>query len=131
MAIALAILSVAIIALSMYGLFLPHRLIGLIDDSMSGRLWLGLWSAVTVRMLLAALLWFTAQLSQTPTIFQALAVMLFLSSIAHAVIGRTRLKKFRESLASWPPWAIRLPCLLGVAMGGIMLWAISSAIGAA
>lgn len=129
MAIALAILSVAIIVLSLYGVLLPHKLIGLVDGLTTGKL--GLWSAVTVRLLLAALLWFTAQVSQTPTIFQALAALLFLSAIAHAIVGRTRLKKFRESLASWPSYAIRLPCLLGVAMGGFLLWAISPAIGAA
>jgi len=127
-AIALAILSVAIIVFSMYGLLFPHRLIGLIHNSMNGRLWLGLWSAVIVRILLAALLWFTAQTSQTPTIFQVLAVVLFLSAIAHAAVGRTRLKRFRESLMSWRPWAIRLPCFFGIVMGGIMLWATSSAI---
>ena len=124
MTIGLAILSVAIMVFSMFGLMLPHRLIALIDNSMSGKLWLGLWSAVIVRMLFAALLWFTAQVSQTPALFQALAVLLFLSAVVHAVVGRTRLKKFRELLAAWPAWAIRLPCLLGVVMGGIMLWAL-------
>ena len=129
MAIALAILSVVIVVLSMYGVLLPHRLIRLVRGFMSGGL--GLWSAVTVRLLLAALLWFTAQVSHAPTSFKALAALLFLSAIAHAIVGRARLKKFRESLSSWPPWAIRLPCLLGVAMGVFLLWAISPAIGAA
>jgi hypothetical protein len=129
MAIALAVLSIAIVVLSMYGVLLPHRLIRLVRDLTSGRL--GLWSAVTVRLLLAALLWFTAQVSHTPTLFRALAALLFLAAIAHPIVGRARLREFLESLASWPPWAIRLPCLLGVAMGGFLLWAISSGIGAA
>ena len=129
MAIALAILSVAMVVISMYGVLLPHRLLGLIRDLTSGGI--GLWGAVTVRLLLAALLWFTAQVSHTPTLFKALAALLFLSAIAHLIVGRARLKRFLESLASWPPWAIRLPCLFGVAMGVFMLWAISSAIGAA
>ncbi len=69
--------------------------------------------------------------SHTPTLFKALAALLFLAAIAHPIVGRARLKRFLESLASWPPWAIRLPCLLGVALGGFLLWSISSAIGAA
>ena len=128
MVIVLAILSVAFVVLSMYGVLLPHRLIGLVRRLTSGGI--GLWSAVTVRLLLAALLWFTAQVSHTPTSFKALAALLFLAAIAHPIVGRARLKRFLESLASWPPWAIRLPCLFGVAMGGFVLWAISSAIGA-
>ena len=38
MAIALAILSVVIVVLSMYGVLLPHRLIGLVRGFMSGGL---------------------------------------------------------------------------------------------
>ena len=129
MAIALAILSVVIVVLSMYGVLLPHRLIGLVRGFMSGGL--GLWIAVAVRLLLAALLWFTAPVSHTPTLFKALAALLFLAAITLPIVGRSRLKRFTESLASWPPWAIRLPCLFGVALGGFLLWSISSAIGAA
>lgn len=129
MAMALAVLSVAIVTISMYGVLLPYRLIERIRDLTSGRL--GLWSAVTVRLLLAALLWLTAQGSRTPTVFKLLAALLFLSAIAHLIVGRARLRKFLESLGSWPPWAIRVPCLCGVAMGVFVLWALSSAFGAA
>lgn len=128
MAIALAILSVAIVVISMYGVLLPNNLIGLIRDITSGKI--GLWSAVLVRLLLAVLLWFTAHISRTPTLFKILAALLFLSAIAHVMVGRARLKKFLESLGSWPPWAIRVPCLFGVAMGGFMLWAVLPATGA-
>ena len=128
MAIALAILSVAIVVISMYGVLLPHKLIELIRSVTSGKL--GLWSAVTVRLLLAALLWFTAQVSRTPILFKILAALLFLSAIAHPIVGRARLRRFLEALGTWPPWAIRVPCLFGVAMGRFMLWAVSPAIGA-
>ena len=129
MAIALAILSVGIVVTSVYGALLPHKLIGLIGGITSGKL--GLWSAVTVRLLLAALLWFTAEVSRTPILFKILAALLFLSAIAHLIVGRAHLRRFLEALGSWPPWAIRVPCLFGVAMGAFMLWAISSAFGAA
>lgn len=128
MAIALAILTAAFIVISTYGVLLPHRLIELIRGSTSGQL--GLWSAVTARLLLAALLWLTARLSRTPTLFAILAAILVLSAIAHPIVGRARLRRLLELLASWPLWAIRVPCLLGVAMGGFVLWSISPAIGA-
>jgi len=129
MAIALAILSVVIIAFSVYGVLLPHRLVEMVRGIMSGRFFL--WVAVGVRLLLAALLWFTASVSHTPDLFKALASFFVLAAIALPIVGRPRLERFIESLASWPTWAIRLPCLFGVAMGGIFLWSISSAIGAA
>lgn len=68
---ALSILSAAIVVLSMYGVLLPHRLTGLVRNSMSGGL--GCWMAAAVRPLLAALLWFTAPVSHTLTQFKALA----------------------------------------------------------
>lgn len=129
MAIALAILSVGIVVASMYGVLLPHKLIGLIRGVTSGKL--GLWSAVSVRLLLAALLWFTAEVSRTPILFKILAALLFLSAVAHLIVGRAHLRRFLETLGSWPPWAIRVSCLFGVAMGAFMLWAVSSAFGAA
>lgn len=128
MAIALIFLSSAVIVLSMYGVLLPHRLIEHIDGAMTGRI--GLWSAVIFRLALAALLWFTAPVSYSTGGFQALAVILALSAIAHAVVGRRGLKELRVTLAAWPPWAIRGPCLLGVAMGAYMIWAVSPAISA-
>lgn len=128
MATALAILSVAIVAISMYGVLLPHRLIGLIRGTTSGKL--GLWSAVIARLVLAALLWFTARVSHTPILFEILAALLLVSAIAHPILGRARLRRFLETLGSWPLWTIRVPCLFGVAMGGLMLWAITPAIGA-
>ena len=128
MVIALAILSLLIVVLSVYGALLPHRLIGLARGLMSrGH---GLWIAVAVRLLLAALLWLTAPVSYTPTLFKALAAFFFLAAIALLIAGRPRLERLIESLASWPPWAIRLPCLMGVALGGFFLWSISSAMGA-
>ncbi|HBG30827.1 MAG TPA: hypothetical protein DDW98_09380 [Gammaproteobacteria bacterium] len=129
MAIALAIFSVALVVISMYGVLLPKKLLGLIRDSTSGKL--GLWSAVNVRLLLVALLWFTAHLSRTPALFRILAAILFLSAIAHVIVGRARLRRFLASLDTWPPWAIRVPCLFGVAMGGFMLWAVFPPLGAA
>ncbi len=129
MLIALAILSVTLVALSMYGALLPHRLLGLIRKLTSGDL--GLWGAVVARLLLAVLLWINAPVSLAPTTFKILAAVLILSAIAHFIVGRARLKRFLESLLSWPHWAIRLSCFLGVGMGVFILWGISAAIGAA
>ena len=129
MAVALAVLSIVIVVLSAYGVVLPHRLVGLVRGIASGGL--VVWVGVAVRLLLAALLWLTAPVSQTPAGFKVLAALFLLAAIALPLVGRLRLERLLETLASWPPWAIRLPCLLGIAMGGFFLWSISPAIGAA
>ena len=128
MATALAIFSVVFVALSMYGVLLPHRLVGLVRGLVSGGL--GLSIAVAIRVMLAALLWLTAPVSHTPTVFKIVAALILLETVTLPIIGVARLKNFIEYLATWPQWAIRLPCFLGIALGGFFLWSISSAIGA-
>ena len=129
MAIALAIFLVVIIVLSMYGVLLPYRLVRLVRGFMTGGL--GLLVAITVRLLLAALLWLTAPVSYTPTLFKAVAALMLLAAVTLPLVGLPRLIKLIEHVATWPQWAIRLQCFLGVAFGGFLLWSISSAIGAA
>lgn len=124
MVIVLALFAAALVALSMYGVLLPSRLVGLVRDFMSGGL--GLWFAVAVRVALAALLWVNAPVSSTPAIFKVLAVMVFLAAITLPIIGTVRLGKFIGRLATWPHWAIRLQCFLGVALGGLLHQSLSS-----
>ncbi len=128
MALTLAILSLIIVAFSIYGVLLPQRLVEVVRRIMSGRP--GLWIAVAVRLLLAAVLWFTAPVSLTPTIFKVLAVLMVIAAVAIPIVGLARLGKLMDYLATWPQWAVRLGCLCGVAFGGFLLWSISSAIGA-
>jgi hypothetical protein len=127
MAIALVVVSVVLVALSLYGVLLPSRLVALVRGFMSGGL--GLWFAVAVRLLLAALLWFTAPDSLTAVLFQALAVFTVLAAIALPIVGRNRINRLIESVAAWPGWAIRLTCMLGAGLGGLLLWSIAPAIG--
>lgn len=130
MAIALAILALVLCGLSVFGVLVPHRLIQVARSLMS-KSPLGLWIAVVVRVLLAALLWFTAPVSRTPALFQTLAVLILLTAVILLMVGRNRLERFIQWLTSWPGWVIRLSCLLGVAMGVFLLWSITAAIGLA
>lgn len=91
----------------------------------------GLWIAVVVRLVFAALLWFTAPVSQTPFLFKVVAVVLLVSAIGHQIAGRTHLRKLIEAMAIWPLWTIRIPCILGVLLGVFLLWSISNVLGAA
>ena len=124
MTIALATMSVIIIALSMYGVLLPLRLIRLVRGFM--RRETGLWFAVFIRLMLGALLWFSAPVSRTPSLFKLLSALMFLTAVLLPIAGYSRLNKFIEHIAACPLSAVRLLCLFGVALGGFLLWSISS-----
>ena len=117
-----------IIALSLYGVLLPDRLIRLVCGVMKVNA--GLWIAVTIRLLLAVLLWFSAPVSHTPVLFKVLAVLMLMAAVTFTIAGHRRLNRFIARIASWPTWIIRLQCLLGVALGVVFLWSISSIPGA-
>ena len=122
MTIGLAIFSIIIILLSVFGVLQPFRLFLFVRRFMTGS---GLWVAVVARIILAILLWFSAPLSLTPTTFQALAVLALVAAFVLPMIGAQRILKLLEWVESWRHPAIRLWCLLGVAFGGFLLWSVS------
>ena len=122
MAITLAIFSTILIAISLYGVVLPLKLTVLVRGFMVGP---GVWGAVAIRILLAVLLWFSAAVSHTPTTFKVLAVLALVAAIALPMVCVVRLLKIIDRIASWPPMAIRLQCVLGAAFGAFLLWSVS------
>ncbi len=126
MSIALAILSVILIVMSLYGAVAPDKLTTLVRGFMTRD---GVWFAVAFRVLLALLLWFSAPVSHTPMTFKALALLAFVAAIALPCIGSQRLLRIIDYVASWPPLAIRFQCLLGAAFGGFLLWSASPGVG--
>lgn len=127
MTIALVIFAALIIAMSIYGIVRPLKLTALVRRFMISP---GVWGAVAIRLLLAGLLWFSAPISHTPLTFKVLALLTLLAAIALPIIGAARLMKFIEYLASWPPIAIRIQCLLGIALGIFLLWSLSRGLAA-
>ena len=122
MPITLAVLASLIVGLSAYGMLMPAKITVLVRSAIAGS---GLWAGVSVRMLLAVLLWFTAPLSHTPFAFKALAALALASGVALPIIGTRRLLKVVDRLVSWPTWVLRLLSLLGIAFGAFLLWSIS------
>ena len=123
MATTLAIFSLVIALLSLYGVIQPSRLVLIVRGFMDGDS--GLWVAVIARLILAVLLWFSAPLSLTPTTFSVLAVLVLVAAFALPVMGVRRILELMEWVGNWPPSAIRLWCLFGVAFGGFLLWSVS------
>ena len=126
MAIALAVFSIVIVAMSLYGAAQPERLTALVRRFMTDiGINIGLWIAVIVRLVLAVLLWFVAPVSHTPMTFQVLALLVLAAAVFLPLIGAKRLIKLIDHVASWPPLAIRFWCVLGVAFGLFLLWSVS------
>jgi len=118
----LAILSITIAVLSIYGVLLPEKLVAWVRNFMAGRH--GLTTAIGVRLLMALLLWFTAPVSQTPTIFRVIAVITLVTAFVFPFVGIDRIRRLIDRVAGLPGWALRLECLLGVALGLFLLWSI-------
>ena len=120
---ALLLLATLIVGLSSWGVLFPGNLISFVRAFMrrSGSIIV----AVTVRLLLAALLWVTASASSTPAIFNVLAGLALLSAFGIAVVGPERVSRFIERVASWPEFVVRLQCLLGIAFGVFLIWSVS------
>lgn len=126
MAWILVALSLMIIALCVFGMAQPHRLVALVRSVDSTA---GLSAAVVVRLLLAATLWLTAPVSHTPTVFKALAAIALIAAVALPLIGRARMGRLIDYFATWPQWLIRAQCVVGAAFGVFLIWSVSPALG--
>ena len=121
MDIALAMFSVLIIAMSLYGLVWPARILVIARRFMIGP---GIWVAAGIRLLLAVLLWFGAPVSLTPVAFRVLAFIVLLAALGLPIMGTDRLLKLVDRLESWPTIVVRLQGIVGVGFGAFILWSV-------
>ena len=122
----LALVSVLLSALFLFGMCLAGRFIALTRAFMAGP---GLGGVVAIRLLLAALLWLSAPVSSTPLAFRVLALLMCVGAFSALVLGTDRVVALIDRMDAGPTVAVRLPCAVGFAFGVFMLWSISSAIG--
>ena len=125
-AIALAVLSVLLCVMFLLGLVRPRRFIAWARRVMGGP---GRVGPTVVRLLLAALLWLSAPVSATPATFRSMAVVVLASALIRLMLDRAAMSRTLDRMASWPPYATRLPCAAGLALCAFMLWSVSSAFG--
>ena len=122
----LAVVSGFLGALFLVGVLHPRWLVMLARRFVGGT---GVWGAVAVRLLLAALLWFSAPVASTPATFRALALVMAAAAVGALVLGKDRVARIADRMAGRPPLVVRLPIAIGLALSAFMLWSISSAIG--
>ena len=122
----LAVVSVLLGALFVLGVLDPRRLVAVARSLLGGT---GAAGAVAVRLLLAALLWFSAPVSLNPGAFRVLASVMLVAALAALFLGTDRLAGLVDCVADWRPVFVRLPIAVGLALCVFMLWSISPAIG--
>ena len=93
-AIALVVLSVLLGAVFLLGLVRPRRFIARAGRFMAGP---GPGGAAAVRLLLAALLWFSAPVSATPATFRSMAVVVLAAALIRLMLGRAAMSRTLDS----------------------------------
>ena len=122
MPIILALFSVTLVALSLYGVIMPLKLAVLVQLFLNK---FEVRGAAVIRLFLAVVLWLCAPVSHTPVVFKVLAVIMLATAIVLLTIGRVRLQKLIDWVTTWPPITIRLQCAVGVGFGAFLLWSVS------
>ena len=122
----LAVVSALLGALFTLGVLDPRRLVAIARNLLGST---GVAGAVAVRLLLAALLWFSAPVSSTPGGFRVLALVMLVAAVSALVLGTDRLARLVDRMADWRPVFVRLPIAVGLVLCVFMLWSISPAIG--
>ena len=125
-AYALAILSALLGAVFLLGVLRPRRFIVVARNLLADT---GVTGAVAVRVLLAALLWFSAPVSSTPGAFRLLASVMLVAALSALVVGTERLVRLVNRMMDWRPHLLRLPFAVGLVLCVFMLWSVSPAIG--
>ena len=122
----LAILSALLGALFLLGVLHPRRLIAVARGVLGGT---GVAGVVAVRLLLAALLWFSAPVSSAPGAFRILATVMLVAALSALVLGKDRVVRLVDRMSDWRPVFVRIPIAVGLVLCVFMLWSVSPAIG--
>jgi hypothetical protein len=109
-------------ALSMWGIYAPRDLIGLVKRVMERTS--GIYIAIIVRLVLGAALIVTAADSRFPRVFSVFGWVAIIAAVGLAIIGRERISRFAGWFDRFSPGFVRLWLLLGLAFGGILIYGL-------
>ena len=86
------------------------------------------WVGVIPRVILAAALWFTADVSRTPIVFAVFALGIFFAGLALLLTGTSGLRWQIAWLTLQPAQLTREWAVVMVAFGGFLVWAVFPAL---
>ncbi|MDH3623001.1 MAG: hypothetical protein OES69_00285 [Myxococcales bacterium] len=115
------IFAVFVLLLCTWGVLVPSRIVAFATRWTNRQ---GLWVAALLRVTFGIALWFAAPASRAPLFLQVLGILTILAGVSLPMIGLDRFTKLIEWSVERPPIVVRLWCLLGIALGGAILWAL-------
>ncbi len=118
----LALASVAMIGVGLYGVVAPSRLVALAQSFQAGVI---LWFGVAIRLVFALVLWNAAADSATPRTFQGIAVVALVAALVLPLLGATRIDAILRFTASVSPWVVRVATFGSASFGAFVLWSVS------
>ena len=122
----LAVVAASLGVLFLLGVVRPLGLVAIARNLLGDT---GVAGAVGVRLVLAALLWFSAPASSAPGTFRVLALVMFVAAISALLLGKDRFARLVDRMTRLRPHLLRLPFAVGLALCVFMLWSVSPAIG--
>lgn len=115
------LLAVFTVLIGAWGVLAPSRIIDFVTRFGSKG---GLWFAAGIRLVLGLALWFAAPVSRAPLLLQVLGMIALVAAFVLPFMGVDRFKALINWWTKLSPTAVRLNCLLAVAFGGVILWAL-------
>jgi hypothetical protein len=115
------LLGVVIVLMGAWGFIAPARLANFVRSFASKG---GLFFAVAMRVVAGFALWFAASQSRAPLLLQALGVLAVVAAAVLLLTGPGRYRALIDSWANLSSAGRRIWCLVAVALGAVILWAL-------
>lgn len=126
MLVVVAVYSVLIVALGLYGLVSPSGITAFVRGFQAGP---GVWGGFAIRLVFAIALWLAAPASATPSAFRVLAVLALLGAVALPAMGAARFAELAKWWSEQPALAVRIWLFAAVAFGLFTLWSSAAGLG--
>ena len=115
-----------VLLIGAWGILAPSRILDFANRfGTSG----GLWVASAIRVVFGLALWFAAPASRAPLLLQVLGAITVLAGVMLPFLGVDRFKALIDWGTKLSPNKLRAWCLLALALGGTLLWALLPAAG--
>ncbi len=111
-----------ICVLSTYGVFAPFKLTNWVRSAWGKKSTFPF--AVIVRLVMGPILIFAAPESRSPVFFEVLGWLFIVAAFVILGSGRDRTGRMLNWFEGLPAWAISLWCLLGIFLGGFLIYGV-------
>lgn len=117
------LLGLLIAALSLWGLFVPQRLIATVQGVATHTA--GIYAAIAVRLIMGAALLVAAPASRFPLVFEGLGWVAVLAAVGLAFLGRERLLGFIAWYEGLSPALLRGWLVFGLGFGVFLIYGMA------